>query len=199
MDEQILRVVEYEELVALNGRIAPEEIEHLCWLGAQVPDGGRVVELGSFRGKSICAIDVGIRAAGRLNVFLTAVDLWDKGVGVTASKRYSTSKTWHVFLRQTREMGVHVEALKMRTAEAGRKWKGGAIDLLFIDAAHDYASVRQDYELWGRWVKPGGYIAFHDYAPKWPGVVRLIDETVRPSGRWVEERVHRHIWSARRK
>lgn len=36
------------------------------------------------------------------------------------------------------------------------------IEYLFIDAAHTYADVRRDFELYSPLVKDGGYIAFHD-------------------------------------
>ena len=37
------------------------------------------------------------------------------------------------------------------------------IALLFIDAGHDEANVKPDIELWVKWVKPGGVVAFHDW------------------------------------
>lgn len=41
------------------------------------------------------------------------------------------------------------------------KW----IDLLFIDGDHHYAGVRADLAGWSRFVRPGGSIVLHDYAP----------------------------------
>ena len=37
------------------------------------------------------------------------------------------------------------------------------IDLLFIDDAHTYQSVKENYEHFEPYVKKGGYIIFHDY------------------------------------
>lgn len=42
---------------------------------------------------------------------------------------------------------------------------GRAVDFLFIDGDHRYASVRRDFELYGPVVRPGGHVAFHDIAP----------------------------------
>jgi predicted O-methyltransferase YrrM len=36
------------------------------------------------------------------------------------------------------------------------------IDLVFIDADHSYDAVRQDWENWSPFVRPGGAVAFHD-------------------------------------
>lgn len=38
----------------------------------------------------------------------------------------------------------------------------GQFDFLFIDGDHNYAGVRQDYEMYSKLVRPGGIIAFHD-------------------------------------
>ena len=36
------------------------------------------------------------------------------------------------------------------------------LDVLFIDGDHSYGGVRNDYDLYRNFVKPGGLIAFHD-------------------------------------
>jgi predicted O-methyltransferase YrrM len=42
-------------------------------------------------------------------------------------------------------------------------WLDGQIDLLFIDGDHTYTSVMSDIQAWGRHVKVGGRVAFHDF------------------------------------
>lgn len=42
---------------------------------------------------------------------------------------------------------------------------GRSVDFLFIDGDHEYEGVRKDYNLYGRLVRPGGLIAFHDIVP----------------------------------
>lgn len=53
-------------------------------------------------------------------------------------------------------------------------------NVLFIDAGHEFSDVRQDHEIYGQLVNPGGIIAFHDALPRegYPevGVPRYIDE-----------------------
>lgn len=39
---------------------------------------------------------------------------------------------------------------------------GGRADLIFIDARHDYDSVREDFQCWANLLAPGGTMAFHD-------------------------------------
>lgn len=52
----------------------------------------------------------------------------------------------------------------------------GAYDVVFIDALHDYESVKQDIALWWPLVREGGYLCGHDYNHKWPGVMRAVAE-----------------------
>ena len=48
-------------------------------------------------------------------------------------------------------------------------------DFVFIDAAHDYNSVRSDIDAWLPTVKPGGWIAGHDIGMS--DVRRAVEET----------------------
>jgi len=38
----------------------------------------------------------------------------------------------------------------------------GLVDFLFIDGDHTFKGVKTDFHIYSRFVKPGGYIAFHD-------------------------------------
>ncbi len=51
----------------------------------------------------------------------------------------------------------------------------GSIDLVFIDACHDYRFVKSDTANALRMVR-NGVILWHDYHPGWPGVVQAVDE-----------------------
>jgi len=48
-------------------------------------------------------------------------------------------------------------------------------DLVYLDARHDCKSVDEDISLWLPKVKPGGFLAGHDYGGKWPGVKKAVD------------------------
>jgi predicted O-methyltransferase YrrM len=51
-----------------------------------------------------------------------------------------------------------------------------SMDFIFIDADHSYEFVKNDTEKALIMLRPGGVIAWHDYAVKSPGVVRYIQE-----------------------
>ena len=63
---------------------------------------------------------------------------------------------------------------------------GGGIDFLFIDGAHDRASVEADMDGWLPKVKPGGIVAFHDY--------NSLPQD-KPHTRGVKEAVDARLWS----
>lgn len=52
----------------------------------------------------------------------------------------------------------------------------GQVDLIFIDALHDYDHVKQDIALWWPKVRIGGMLCGHDFNHKWPGVERAVFE-----------------------
>ncbi len=53
----------------------------------------------------------------------------------------------------------------------------GTRDLVFIDALHDYESVKEDIALWWPQVRMGGILAGHDFNHQWPGVERAVAES----------------------
>ncbi len=58
----------------------------------------------------------------------------------------------------------------------------GVLDLVFIDALHDYDNVKVDIERWLPKVRKGGIICGHDYGMDLcPGVTRAVHEFFPPS------------------
>jgi len=55
--------------------------------------------------------------------------------------------------------------------------KSRQFDLVFIDALHDYESVKRDIADWWPLVRKGGVLAGHDFNHKWPGVERAIADS----------------------
>ena len=55
--------------------------------------------------------------------------------------------------------------------------ENNSVDFVYIDAKHDYDSVKQDLSVWFPKVKIGGFLAGHDYDKnQWPDVVQAVDE-----------------------
>ena len=63
------------------------------------------------------------------------------------------------------------------SAEIGREWAQGLVDLVFIDGDHTYQQVKKDIQMWLPHIVEGGIICGHDYGwEKWPGVKQAFDE-----------------------
>lgn len=71
---------------------------------------------------------------------------------------------------------VRVDKLKMTSEWAATMFAEQSLDLVYIDAKHDYESVKQDINLWKPKVKSGGYLCGHDYDSKFLGVVKAVGE-----------------------
>lgn len=79
----------------------------------------------------------------------------------------------------------------MASHDAAHHVPDGWADFVFIDAAHSFAAVKDDIARWLAKVRPGGWFGGHDYHPKFPGVIRAVDQAF--PGRVL----HPHwIWSA---
>ena len=55
----------------------------------------------------------------------------------------------------------NVEFIKGYFEDIAKGWKQ-KIDILHIDGMHDYESVKQDFETWTKFLRPGGLVLFHD-------------------------------------
>jgi SAM-dependent methyltransferase len=78
-----------------------------------------------------------------------------------------------------KNIGEHrdrVKMLRQTSEQAANELKDKTFDLVFIDAAHDYESVKADIRRWYPLVREGGVMAGHDFNHKWPGVQRAIAE-----------------------
>lgn len=69
----------------------------------------------------------------------------------------------------------------------GRDWHK-PIDMLYVDADHDYAPTKANIEAWLPHVREGGIIAGHDYDPQFPGTIKAVNEMF-PDGVNVESQV----------
>jgi predicted O-methyltransferase YrrM len=63
------------------------------------------------------------------------------------------------------------------SAQSAAQFPDNSLDFVFIDASHDYDSVKRDIKAWLPKVrKPNGIIAGHDYCEVWPGVIKAVHE-----------------------
>jgi len=164
---------------AVEGWLTPEEGRLLYNLAKTCTGQGVIVEIGSWKGKSTIWLGRGSKAGGRVPIY--AID-----------PHTGSAETWQMFGEvwtfdeflaniQTADVAGLVIPLRQMSEEAARSFDK-AVELIFIDGAHEYATVRLDFELWFPKVIAGGIMAFHDADA--PGPRAVIEEFVVKPGRF---------------
>ncbi|HKG24850.1 MAG TPA: class I SAM-dependent methyltransferase [Thermomicrobiales bacterium] len=139
-----------------------------------------VVELGSYCGKSTVVFGLVAKALDpRARVY--AVDPHE-GVLPMPGKNIQVEPTFVEFTRTLEKTGLEQVVVPITARSTDVAWDK-PIDLLFIDALHDYESVAADFRHYAQCVVPRGYVAFHDYGnADFPGVTSAVDEVVAQGG-----------------
>lgn len=153
---------------------------------ARVPNGGTIVEIGCWLGRSSAYLYQAAAASGK-SLTLVYVDSWTGTTGPSDHEKWDGGdmyKAWHRNMQMVCQRSQHIcsSVFPMASIEAARRWSADSIDFIFLDAAHDYASVAADLDAWLPKLKPTGHIAGHDYGHL--GVRRAVNErlTVRERG-----------------
>lgn len=149
---------------------------------AEFGDGSRFVEIGSWKGRSAAFMGVEILNSGK-NIKFDCVDHWrgseenlrDSGLGYDP-RLHTSDWLYTEFLRNTAPVSDRIRTLRMDSTNAAQLYEDGSLDFVFVDAAHDYESVKRDVAAWLPKVKPGGCIAGHDYSA--PGVSAAVNEVI---------------------
>jgi hypothetical protein len=107
---------------------------------------------------------------------MIAVDPWEvQPAGNETYSGWGMAEKYAEFKRRVKPYGDRVTECRMYSVEAAAA-VDGPLDLVFIDAQHDYESCRADVEAWLPKLGPGGLLCGHDYDVKFPGVMRAVDE-----------------------
>jgi hypothetical protein len=125
-----------------------------------------VCEVGSWAGRSAIIM-------AKAGAAVTCVDTWEGSQNDEGCKAYdgSRGKPFEVFLRNV--AGLPITATVGRSPEVASQFKDGEFDIVYIDAEHDYESVKADILAWKP--KAKRWIAGHDYH-LFPGVQKAVDE-----------------------
>lgn len=93
-------------------------------------------------------------------------------------------KNYEITARRLAKFGDRTKLLRMTSDEAARTIADASLDFVYLDARHDYESVKEDIGLWYPKVRPGGVLAGHDYMNRKEiggtvfGVKQAVDEFV---------------------
>jgi predicted O-methyltransferase YrrM len=132
-----------------------------------------IVELGCFEGKTSAALAAGNATLDRLY----SIDPFFKGrLGICYGE-------WIARLHCKRSGAKSVQFKKGFSFDLAPALNE-EIDLLFIDANHDYEAVKRDWSDWAPKVKKGGFVALHDCivsanSPRYVGSMKFYDNDIR--------------------
>jgi predicted O-methyltransferase YrrM len=69
-----------------------------------------------------------------------------------------------------------INLIKNESKNESLNYENEFFDIIYIDASHDYQSVKDDINCWLPKLKKNGIICGDDYISGWPGVVQAVDE-----------------------
>jgi predicted O-methyltransferase YrrM len=154
---------EVEQVVAdVEGWMTPSQARRLWTCARAVPEGGTVVEIGSFRGRSMIVL----ASAAPAGVELVAIDPHagnDRGPQEISGFEAEAATDHEVFNANLARAGVAERVRHVRKfSDDALDDVAGPIDLLYIDGAHRFGPARSDIRRWGARVRPGGDLLIHD-------------------------------------
>jgi len=142
------------------------------------------VEIGSFKGRSSCAMAVNILNSKK-NIKFYCVDTWlgskEHQQGETSEDKDVVSGTlFDIFLKNIEPVLKYITPIQKSSLEACNDFKTGSLSFVFIDASHDYENVKKDLTAWYPKMKSGGTLAGHDW--NWHEVARAVKEFAEEKG-----------------
>ena len=158
----------------IQGWFGPNEVRLLYPIISALPENALFVEIGTFHGRStLCwrLINPKIR-------ILTNDICSQDGIGTQENQ----TKLGTIIPKQIDEEVLkegNIFQVRGSSHEVVKTFNW-PIDFLFIDSEHGYKDTIDTLNEWGKFVKPGHYIACHDYDINgFPGVVTGIAEYLK--------------------
>ena len=136
-------------------------------------DGMHIVEIGCWKGKSSSCMAVNIINSGK-QVKFDCVDTWQ------GSEEHGEQgpELFEEFKKNMEPVKEYYTPKQMTSLEAAELYEDGSLDMVWIDASHDYENVKADILAWKSKVKIGGIFGGDDYHHNWGGVIQAVDELV---------------------
>jgi predicted O-methyltransferase YrrM len=146
----------------VEGWMTPGQAERLWSCARAVPASGLVVEIGSFRGRSMIVL----ASAAPEGTDLVAIDPHagnDRGPQELEGFQDEAATDHEVFKANLRAAGVQDRVRHVRKFSGDALGDvAGDIDLLYIDGAHRFGPAVDDIRRWSAKVRPGGELLIHD-------------------------------------
>lgn len=174
----------------IQGWMKPGELEWIATAASKVPAGGRWVEIGSWKGRSLVATCLAIPGGCKI----TSIDSFAGNAGSKVQGELALPVPWVEWQNElARRMierlrpDVTLDFRKMSSMEAVKGEEQESSDVVFVDGEHAYEFTRDDINAWWPVLKKGGTMFGHDR--EHAGVAKAIRECLKT---W--ERGSHSIW-----
>lgn len=137
-------------------------------------DNAKFVEIGSWKGRSSVFMGVEIFNSNK-NIEFFCVDTWKGSSEHVGMDILNEDGLYKEFINNIEPLKNIIKPIRMTSEEASKMFADGSLDFAFIDAGHDYESVKNDISYWYPKVKSGGILAGHDY-PTWAEVTNAVND-----------------------
>lgn len=167
-----------DRALKIQGWMEPHELE---WLAQNASSCRRIVEIGSWKGRSARAM------LDNSNARLVVVDWWNDPLELhdgtmrelTERGHQAIAAEWWANLSDELSSGRVVLVRGKSSDVVNSVWYALSrhpADFVFIDADHSFDGCLEDIVLYRGLVRPGGILAGHDYTTDaHPGVKKAVD------------------------
>jgi len=141
------------------------------WMGTygQTSD-MRMIEIGSYVGESTVIFADSFSQVISIDPYMDNYDPND-----IACKCWPFSMVYNQFLCNTL-LYQNIKSIRLTSDDAVGILALQQWDMVYIDGVHTYEAVSKDIQNYRKLIRPGGFIAGHDYT--WEGVKRAVDENL---------------------
>lgn len=143
-----------------RNQFLPEQVPVIHKLVAMT-DAKKICEIGSWVGESTSYWANAVKDNGGI---VYAVDWFKGNIGTGLDTIASQTDVYHIFLNNITELGLRniVKVFHMASLDAVKFIDDESMDIVFIDASHDYDNISKDIKAWYPKVRKGGIICGHD-------------------------------------
>ena len=158
------------DVLSLRGHNTDAQYFALAEYGAGVQPPACIVEIGTFRGKSACAL------ASETVAEVFTIDPHDlpgvrRPTGLTNSGRAYNDGAIRREAAANTSAFPNVTMIRGFSEPVGRSWDGPPVGLLYIDGDHREGAVRRDYSAWEPHLTPDALVIWDDHHDNFPGVL----------------------------
>lgn len=168
----ISRIVEHtgqHRMMTLCGNGSMDEYIRLA---KTLPKWGNVVEVGSYLGGS--TLTLAVATLGK-DLQIYSIESFMGNLDGTVDGHPLPNYNDYCFNLKVKFPELNINHIPLPSQLAHSLFPDGSLDLIFIDASHDYDSVIRDIKLWKPKLSKGGIMAGDDFS--WSGVNRAVKES----------------------